>query len=301
MMQKIGNYIALGFLWLFSLQPFFILYLFSDLLYHIIRLIGYRRSVINENLRYSFPDKSSEEIRDIRLKFYRNFCDALIETIKIQTISEKQMRKRVVCKNVEYLDKLTDEGKDIVGVMGHYACWEWVPSLNLHMKGTACATYRPLKNKQFDQYMLKLRSKWGNINFTMASTFREIIKLRKQERRILIGLISDQSPGRPEIQYWTKFLNQNTAVLLGPEKIAKSIKAPVVFIKMTRLKRGYYQIDVIPLVEDPTKTAEYEITELHVRCLEEIINTTPENWLWSHKRWKYSKERVIKNNTSDTE
>jgi len=301
MMQKIGNYIALGFLWLFSLQPFFILYLYSDLLYHVIRLIGYRRAVINENLHYSFPDKSKDEIRNIRLKFYRSFCDSLIETIKIQTMTEKQMRKRVLIKNAEYLNEKTDEGKDVVAVMGHYGCWEWVPSLNLHAKALVSATYRPLKNKQFDQYMLKLRSKWGNENYTMSATLREILKLKKQNRRFVIGLISDQSPGKPEIQYWTNFLNQNTAVLLGPEKIAKLTKSPVVFLKMSKIKRGHYQVEVIPLVEDPVNTMEYEITEKHVRCLEEIIIENPEYWLWSHKRWKYSKERVIKNITSDTE
>ncbi len=292
-MQKIGNYISLGFLWLFSLQPFFILYLYSDLLYHVIRLIGYRRSVINKNLRYSFPDKSQEELRDIRLKFYRGFCDSLIETIKIQTISEKQMRKRVSVNNVEYLNKLAAEGKDVVGVMGHYACWEWVPSLNLHTDHLCCATYRPLANPEFDKYMLKLRGRWGNQNFTMRDTMREIVKLKRKGTRFLIGLIADQSPDRKKIQYWTKFLNQNTAVLLGPEKMAKGLKSPVVFLKMTRLKRGYYQIDVIPLVEDPLSTSDYEITEIHLKCLEDIINERPEDWLWSHKRWKYSENREI--------
>ncbi|MBK3518421.1 lysophospholipid acyltransferase family protein [Carboxylicivirga marina] len=295
-MQKVGNYIALGFLWLFSLQPFFMLYLFSNVLYHFIRLIGYRRHVINENLSYSFPEKSKEELRDIRLKFYRGFCDSLIETIKLQSISEKQMRKRVKVKNAEYLDKHAEAGKDVVGVMGHYACWEWVPSLNLHTKHLCCATYRPLVNVEFDKYMLKLREKWGNLNFTMRDTMREIVKLKRKDQRFLIGLIADQSPDKNKIQYWTKFLNQNTAVLLGPEKMAKSLKAPVVFLKMSRIKRGYYQIEVIPLVEKPELTADNEITEIHLKCLEEIIRERPEDWLWSHKRWKYSEEREIKTN-----
>jgi len=296
-MQKIGNYIALGFLWLFSLQPLFILYRYADLLYHIIRLIGYRRAVINENLSYSFPDKSKEELREIRLKFYRNFCDVMIETVKLQNLSEKQIRKRVVFNNVNYLNQLTTQGKDIIAVMGHYACWEWIPSINLHTTALGCATYRPLKNLQFDQYMLKLRSRWGSRNFTMAKTYRELIKLKKENQRIIVGLIADQSPSKVDIQYRTTFLNQNTGILLGPEKIAKSTKSAVVFLRMDRIKRGYYQIDVIPLVEDPTKTKEYEITELHVRCLEETIKNKPENWLWSHKRWKYSEDRTaIPNN-----
>ncbi|TRX65771.1 lysophospholipid acyltransferase family protein [Carboxylicivirga sp. M1479] len=292
-MQKIGNYIALGFLWLFSLQPFFMLYIFSDILYHVIRLIGYRRAVINENLRYAFPDKSKDEIRNIRLKFYKGFCDSMIETIKLQTISEKQMRKHVRVKNVEYLNKLADEGKDAIGVMGHYSCWEWVPSLNLHTKHLACATYRPLVNVEFDKYMLKLREKWGNLNFTMRDTMREIVKLKRKDQRFLIGLIADQSPDKNKIQYWTEFLNQNTAVLLGPEKMAKALKSPVVFLKMTRLKRSYYEIEVIPLVEKPELTEDYEVTEIHLKCLEGIIKERPEDWLWSHKRWKYSEVREL--------
>ena len=292
-MSKIGTYIALVFLWLHSLLPFFVLYLFSDILYQFIRLIGYRRSVINENLRYSFPEKTKEELRSIRLKFYRGFCDTLVETIKIPSISEKQMRKRVQVKNVEYLNKLADEGKDVVAVMGHYACWEWVSSINLHTKHLSCATYRPLKNKVFDEYMLKLRSKWGSLNFTMKDTMREIVKLRRKNQRFLIGLIADQSPDLFKIQYWTQFLNQNTAVLLGPEKMAKSLKAPVVFLKMWRIKRGYYELEVVPLVESPEHTDEFEVTENHLKYLEKIILERPEDWLWSHKRWKYSKNRKI--------
>ncbi|MCT4586573.1 MAG: lysophospholipid acyltransferase family protein [Carboxylicivirga sp.] len=294
-MKKIGNYIAIGLLWLFSQQPFFVLYLFSDILYHVIRLIGYRRSVINENLRYAFPEKSKEELRTIRLKFYKGFCDSLIETVKIQSISETQMRKRVSVKNIEYLNQLADEGKDVVAVMGHYACWEWVPSINLHTKHLSCATYRPLVNQEFDKYMLKLRAKWGSLNFTMRDTMREIVKLRRQNQRFLIGLIADQSPDKKKIQYWTKFLNQNTAVLLGPEKMAKALKAPVVFLKMMRTKRGYYELEVVPLVENPEKCKEFEITEKHLKYLEDLITEHPEDWLWSHKRWKYSEVRTLNN------
>ena len=205
------------------------------------------------------------------------------------------MRKRVVFKNTEYVDKLTEQGKDIIAIMGHYGTWEWVPSINLNIKAVSCATYRPLKNKAFDKHMLKIRGKWGGLNFTMKKTFREIVSLRKQEKRFLLGLIADQSPARNEIQYWTNFLNQNTAVLLGPEKIAKSTKSPVVFLKMDKIKRGFYEVEIIPITENPSETAEYEITEKHVRLLEEIIYNKPEYWLWSHKRWKYSVNRIIKN------
>ncbi|WP_430812104.1 MULTISPECIES: lysophospholipid acyltransferase family protein [unclassified Carboxylicivirga] len=292
-MSRLGNYIALVFLWLFSLQPFFILYRYSDILYHIIRLIGYRRSVINENLRYAYPDKSDEDIREMRLKFYRGFCDIIIETIKFQTMSERQLRKRFTFKNIEYVNTVAEAGKDVVAVMGHYACWEWMSSINLHARMQCCATYRPLKNKIFDKHMLKVRSRWGSLNFTMQSTMRELVKLRQNDQRFLIGLLADQSPDKNKIQYWTKFLNQNTAVLLGPEKMAKAFKAVVVFLRVSRIKRGYYEVNVIPLTEDAAATSDYEITEKHLQCLENIIMERPEDWLWSHKRWKYSETREI--------
>ncbi len=292
-MQKIGNYLALKFLWLFSLQPLSVLYLYSDFLYHIIRLFGYRRHVINENLGYAFPDKSKDELRDIRLKFYRNFCDIMIETIKVQSMTEKQIRKRVIWKNTEYVDQLHDQGKDIIAVMGHYCCWEWIPSINLHVKPLGCATYRPLKNKEFDEYMLKLRGKWGTQNYTMDDTVRKIVKLRRSNTRFIIGLIADQSPAKVRIDYWTNFLNQNTAVLLGPEKIAKSTKSPLVYLDMQRVKRGYYEVNIVPVEEKPEELPDYELTEKHLRLLEKAIINTPENWLWSHRRWKYSDVRTI--------
>ncbi|MCG8578741.1 MAG: lysophospholipid acyltransferase family protein [Bacteroidales bacterium] len=292
-MQKIGNNIALFFLWLFSLQPFFMIYFWSDFLYHLIRLFNYRRSVINENLAYAFPDKTKEELREIRLKFYRNFCDVMVETIKVQSMTEKQMHQRVKWKNNEYVDQLTQEGKDVIAVMGHYCNWEWIPSINMNVECLGCATYRPLKNKVFDKYMLKLRGKWGTKNFTMSDTIRELIKLRRKNVRYIIGLIADQSPGKKSLNYWTNFLNQRTSIILGPEKIAKSTKSPVVYLDMQRIKRGYYNVTVIPVVEDPVNTGEYEITEKHLRLLENAIIEKPENWLWSHKRWKYSEQREL--------
>ncbi|WP_430814494.1 lysophospholipid acyltransferase family protein [Carboxylicivirga sp. RSCT41] len=292
-MQKIGNYIALFFLWLFSLQPFFMIYLWSDLLYHFIRLFNYRRAVINENLAYAFPEKTKEELREIRLKFYRNFCDIMVETIKVQSMTEKQIRQRVKWSNTECVDQYTQQGKDVVAVMGHYCNWEWIPSINLNVDCLGCATYRPLKNKAFDTYMLKLRGKWGTENYTMSDTIRELIKLRRKNVRYIIGLIADQSPGRKSLNYWTKFLNQNTAIILGPEKIAKATKSPLVYLDMQRIKRGYYEVNIIPVVEDPINTKEYEITEKHLRLLEDAIIKRPENWLWSHKRWKYSEQRTF--------
>ncbi|MCU4163513.1 lysophospholipid acyltransferase family protein [Carboxylicivirga caseinilyticus] len=294
-MQSFFTNIAIGILWLGCLLPLRVLYVFSDFYYLLIRLIGYRRSVIDENLKFSFPEKSAKEIKHIRNRFYRHFCDTFMETTKLQTISDIEMKQRVKFNNIELLDKAYDEGKDVIAVLAHYNNWEWIPSVNLHCKALGCDVYRPLKNKPFNAYMLKLRERWGNRNFTMKATLKEVIKLKQKNERFVLGLIADQSPGEPEIQYWTRFLNQNTAVLTGPEKIAKITKSPVVFFDMRKVKRGYYEVDIIPLVENPEETQPYEITEKYIRYLEKVIIDKPEYWLWSHRRWKYSEERIFTN------
>jgi len=292
-MKAFFTNIFIGILWLGSLLPMPVLYVFSDFYYILIRLVGYRREVIEENLKYSFPEKSSKEIKQIRNKFYRHFCDLFVETTKVQTMREAEMKKRVKYNNLEFIDKAYDEGKDVVAVMAHYNNWEWVPSINLHCKALGCDVYRPLKSKQFDAYMLKLRERWGNKNFTMKATLKEVVKLKKANQRFILGLIADQSPGRKEIQYWTSFLNQNTPVLTGPEKIAKLTKSPVVYLDMQKVKRGYYEVNIIPMVEDSENSSGHDITDKYIQYLEKVIMKKPENWLWSHRRWKYVKERKI--------
>ncbi|MBS2099769.1 lysophospholipid acyltransferase family protein [Carboxylicivirga linearis] len=292
-MKAFFTNIFIGILWVGSLLPMRVLYVFADFYYILIRLVGYRRKVIEENLKYSFPEKSFKEIKKIRNKFYRHFCDLFVETTKIQTMSEAEMKKRVKYNNLEFIDKAYDEGKDVVAVMAHYNNWEWVPSINLHCKALGCDVYRPLKNKQFDAYMLKLRERWGNKNFTMKATLKEVVKLKKANQRFILGLIADQSPGRKEIQYWTSFLNQNTPVLTGPEKIAKLTKSPVVYLDMQKVKRGYYEVNIVPMVEDSEVSSGHEITDKYIQYLEQVIIKKPENWLWSHRRWKYVNERRI--------
>jgi KDO2-lipid IV(A) lauroyltransferase len=292
MMQALTYYLVYPFLYLISLLPFRVIYLLSDGVYLVMRLVRYRGRVINDNLRYSFPEKSEKEIRHIQNLFYSHFCDIFFETIKLMSMSETAIKKRVTFENLEAIDKAHDENKDVIMVMAHYGCWEWVPSVNLHIKAQACAVYQPLKNKYFDKFMLNIRSRYGEVHFPMKSTLREVLKLRKSGQRYVLGLISDQSPARVKIQYWTRFLNQQTPVFLGAEKMAHSLGDPVMFLKMEKVKRGYYKVSIIPLFDKPKETSEYEITEAHLRILEQQIQERPEHWLWSHKRWKYAVDRT---------
>jgi KDO2-lipid IV(A) lauroyltransferase len=291
-MQALGFYLALPFMYLLSLLPFWVLFRLSDLMYLLVRLVKYRKQVIETNLKYAFPNKSQSEVKAIRNKFYRHFCDLFFETMKLQTISIKEMKRRMVFSNVEYLEEMFRQKRDVIAVCGHYGNWEWIPSINVNISAQGVEVYHPLKNKKMDAFMLKLRSRFHTLNFTMNATLREVIKLKRSNTPYVIGLISDQSPARVKIQYRTVFLNQNTAVHLGAEKIAQATNDVVVYFKMNKVKRGCYRVDVVPVTETPKSLAEFEITEKHVRILEQQIIERPELWLWSHRRWKYSPDRT---------
>ncbi len=202
-------------------------------------------------------------------------------------MSKKTIKKRITFSNIEAIKGAEEKDQDVIAIMAHYGNWEYMPSINLHFKAQGFSVYRPLKSKGFDQYMLELRSRFGTRNVTMKNTLRKVVELRKSRTRFVLGLIADQSPARQEIQYWTNFLTQTTPILMGPEKIAKLTNGKVVFLKLSKPKRGHYHVDVIEFPKKIAETVENEITEWHVRLLEECIKERPELWLWSHKRWKY--------------
>lgn len=292
-MEKIRFYSALPLYWIVSLLPHWFLYVISDGLYFIIRLIGYRKKVIMKNMEHSFPEKSEHEIHNIRNQFYRHFCDLLIETIKLRYISRKQMRKRITFENIAYLENITNQGRDVLAILGHYGNWEYVPAINMHISAQGCDVYRPLKNKSYDKLMLQLRSRFGNINIPMKDTLREILKMKQQNTRYVMGLIADQSPARSDKMVYMPFLNQNTPMLLGPGKMAQRTNDVVVFLEMSKPKRGYYHVKVVPLFENAGQIDDLEITATYMKHLEGMIMRKPHLWLWSHKRWKYANPRTL--------
>jgi KDO2-lipid IV(A) lauroyltransferase len=267
--------------------PLSILYRISDFLYYPLTWIGYRRNVILNNLKKAFPDQDDEWRNDILKKFYRHFGDLIVETIKLPHLSEQDIEERITFSNTEYIDRVTDQGHDVIAILGHYGNWEWVPAINRYTRAKGYSVYRPLKNKEFDRYMLKLRARFGSGNVTMKNTMRHVARLRKANERFILGLIADQSPARNGTHYWTRFLTQMTPVLTGPERIARAVKGVVVFFRVTKPQRGHYHIEIVPWAQDISKAEPNEMTEWHVRQLENSIRERPELWLWSHKRWKY--------------
>ncbi len=290
-MTAVAYYIFYGINWIFTLLPLRILYVISDFIFLFLYYFpGYRRKVVANNLKNSFPEKTSEELQGIEKKFYHHLCDLIVETVKLTHLSNKQLVKRMPLANPELLDKLHKEGRDVVAVLGHYGNWEWLLSLPLFTKYQTASIYKPLQNKYFDGFMQHHRSRNGMILTPMSNIVRELINLRQKNVRSLFAFINDQTPPKGDIKYWTNFLNQDTPVYTGAEKIASKYDMAVVFFNIQKKRRGFYHFTVELLFEHSAGLSEYLITDAQVKRLEEIIRSRPEFWIWSHRRWKHKRE-----------
>ena len=287
-MNAIVYYLVLPIIYLFSLLPFKVIYWISNCFYVLFfHVIGYRKEVVFKNLRNSFPEKTDQEIVKIAKDFYKYFCDLILETIKTLTISPGTLKKHVIFKETSIFKKLFDQNQSAIIVMGHFGNWELagaafsqLPFHKLHV------IYHPLSNKYFDKLFYYMRTRLGNKLYAMNDVLRGMIKDR--DKSTLTAFIADQTPS-PNNAYWTVFLNQETPVFTGTEKIAKKLNYPIIYVTMKRPKRGYYEIESELLVSDSVNTLENEISELHTRKLEKDIIAQPEIWLWTHRRWKHKK------------
>lgn len=284
----IAYYLAIGAGRLIALLPFSLLYVFSDVLYGIMAyLIGYRKEVIDGNLKKAFPGKTAREIKAIRKGFYRNFTDVIVESFKSLHVSERTMRKHFKLLNPEVFQKLYDQDKGVIMVMGHYTNFEWTAmSIPLWVPQPCYAVYHPLKNKYFSKKIVEIREQFGLTLFPMAETYP--FMLNQAAKAPLYVFMADQSPHKGKIRYRIPFLNQSTPVHLGVENLSKKCDLAVVFIDIQRVKRGYYEVTAELLFENVQNTQPYEVTDAHVQALERVIRQNPEPWLWSHKRWKHA-------------
>ncbi len=292
MINKGFSYVGLFFLYLLSLLPFWMLYLISDFIFILVYYVfGYRRKVVEENLRNSFPEKTAEERWVIERKFYRHLCDLIMETVKMFTISKKQLERRIVGINIKLAEDALNSGRSVIGAVGHYGNWE-IANLRASYETAypKIVVYKSLTNKVFDEAFRKMRSRFGAILVDMPNATRAMMEYRHKPAFNL--LVSDQTPVKGDMNYFTEFLNQPTAVFLGIEKISKLLNSVVIFCDIRKVKRGYYECTFVPLVDEPKQTAPHEITEAHVKYLEKVIREQPEYWLWSHRRWKFKPENT---------
>ncbi|MDZ4714226.1 MAG: lysophospholipid acyltransferase family protein [Cytophagales bacterium] len=285
-MQALLFYITYPFIYAVASLPYGALYRLSDVFCFFVRLIGYRKEVIFKNLRTSFPDKTEREISKLARDYYRYFCDLTLETLKTLRMPEDESRDRVTLENVELFHKLHRENKSVILVLGHYGNWEWIgPCVTLHTPYQLNVIYRPLTNPYFERMMVRMRTRFGTRITPVPQTLRDMVATRGTVTAT--AFVADQAA--PVNAYWTTFLNQDTSVFTGPEKLATKFNYPVVYLHVERPKRGYYTVRPELLFETPAQTQPDEISEKFTRRLEKDIITYPPIWLWSHKRWKHAR------------
>jgi KDO2-lipid IV(A) lauroyltransferase len=286
--------ITYAWCFLLAILPLRLLYLFSDIIYYIIYyIVGYRKKLVRKNLGNAFPDKSRKEIRIIEKAFYHHFCDYFFETLKLLNMSASRMKRHFVFKNEELIQYFLKQGKPVILLLGHFGNWEWVTSVTLWIKPdndlVIGQIYRPLRNKISDRLFLRIRKSFHSTGFNKYEVYKEIVKMRKAGKTWLLGFMSDQKPSANNSQIWLRFLNQDTAVLTGTEKIARHSGAVVCYLDIKKTKRSFYEGKVKLISEDPTETREFEITEKYMQFLEKTILRDPAGYLWTHNRWKYKK------------
>ena len=288
-MKFLGYILTYSLVWVLHLLPERILYLLSDFLYFLAyHVVHYRKKVVYDNLERAFPEYDRTEIRHISKKFYHHLCDTMLESSISHFYSESKALKRITYTNLEVLHELHASGKQVMAVLGHYGNWEYLSTLSLVTEYPFVAIYKPLRNKYFDRMVTRNRTRFGGIVTPMEQIVRKLLELKSQKVQVITLNLSDQSPMFSQIQYWTKFMGIDTPVYLGSEKLAKKLDAAVVFLKIRKIKRGRYEVETELICKDPKVMEVNEITERHVRILEDLIREEPAYWLWSHRRWKHS-------------
>jgi KDO2-lipid IV(A) lauroyltransferase len=294
-MKFLAYILSYGFLWLLHLLPESVLYLLSDVLYFFMyHVVAYRKKVVYDNIQKAFPEYDPSQVKKISKKFYRHLSDLFLESAVFPFYSEAKALKRITYKNPELLNELYGKGKQVMAVLGHYGNWEYLSTLGLAIDYPVVAIYKPLRNSYFDNLVQKSRKAHGVIPVPMEKIARKLFEYKKSDTPVLTLFLGDQRPLYHQIQYWTKFMGQDTPMFLGTEKLARKLDAAVVFLKIRKVKRGRYEMETELICEGPEGMKTFEITERHVNILEDLIREEPAYWLWSHKRWKHSYEKYMK-------
>nr|WP_314835178.1 lysophospholipid acyltransferase family protein [uncultured Flavobacterium sp.] len=289
-MQFLVFIIAFPFLWIISILPFRLFYWFSDFVYLILYyIIGYRKKTVRENLALAFPNLSAKERLVIEKKSYHHLCDMFLEMIKTMTISPEEMNKRFVITNLEVVKEYEKKGKSTILLASHYASWEWLLSLNEKTLFRGIGVYKKIANKYFDKLIRDIRSKY---KAELVETKRAIpLIAENQEKGILsmYGLASDQSPKLNRAFHWDKFMGVEVPVHTGAEMLAKRYDLNVLFVKVKKVKRGFYEATFVPITDNPKSIPDFEITNVFLREVEKQILEAPEYYFWTHKRWKHKR------------
>lgn len=285
--NKLAYSILITFLKGVSKLPFGVLYGLSTFLSYIFQyVIGYRKSVVMTNLQNAYPEKDKKEIKKIARAFYLNLSDTMLETIKAWSMTREQFEQRMKFTNNEMLEKIFEENRNIIVLSMHYANWEWAPFVQIYMKHRYLVVYNEVRgNSLFEDFLNRMRTQWGAEMVASHQTARLLMRKTEFDTPIALVLLADQRP--PNITpFWTTFLNQETSFITGPEKLAHRFNPPVFFFHVNRIKRGHYEIEYKLISEEPAQIEPNKILMAYIREMEKCINKNPENYLWSHKRWR---------------
>lgn len=289
---------------LFSLiarLPWCVLFALSDFFYVIVYYIArYRRKVVRKNLVNSFPEKDLKSIIKLEKKFYHHFCDLFVETIKLFHISVPEIQKHFKFTNIDEIKASLAAGDRLFMFSAHHASWEYLISLSIYIDFPFIHFYKQLTNKTFDAVMLEMREQFGSISIETNNGMRELAKRDKEGGAYITCFIVDQAPLPQSRQYWTKFLNQDTPFIFTAERMARKFSYKACYSRVVKVKRGYYEVTILPMCDNVANTAQNEITQMYAEMLEADIRNQPECYLWSHNRWKYSRKDYEKSSSNNS-
>ncbi|XZF16096.1 lysophospholipid acyltransferase family protein [Chitinophagaceae bacterium MMS25-I14] len=283
-------YLLFLILYPFSLLPLRVLYLLSDGMYGLLYyVIGYRKKIVRDNLEHAFPEKRPAELNEIMKRFYHSFCDQWVETLKLLSVSKAELDRRIT-GNWDVFEQLHNEGKNTYALLGHTFNWEWANvACQYHSRQQFAGVYLPLENKVFDRLMRYIRMRSGSALISMKafkSGFQDI-----QRQQHIIGMIADQNPSVTEVALWLPFMHREAPFFRGPEQMARRARGAVVFAGIHKEKRGHYRIKLELVCHDASETMAEDITRQYVAFMERQLREQPENWLWSHRRWKHTRKK----------
>jgi Kdo2-lipid IVA lauroyltransferase/acyltransferase len=291
-MYKVTYYFSRIAAGAFSYLPLSVLYIIGYILYQFLyRVTGYRKKVVFDNLQKVFPHYTADQKKAIARLYYKYLATMFMESLKAISLNREEVLKRHKILNPELLSKYESEKQSIIAVTGHYGNWEWgALSAPLQTRLTVQALYKRIKNPYIDQWMKNNRSRTG-ANLVKINDTYTCFEQHHADGSVFL-MAADQGPGSKHMDkaYWLTFLGQETACLHGPEKYARKYNLPVVFLDIQPVKKGYYEITIEELVNNPGETNDGEITAAFMQRLEKQIVAAPQYWLWSHRRWRRSKK-----------
>lgn len=286
-MQLLVFILAYPLIWLISILPHRLFYSFSNFIYFLLyRVVGYRKKVVGSNLSLVFPKKPKEELLQIEKEFYKHLCDSFLEMVKTMNLSKTDIKKKYNIKNIEVIQEI-EKDKSILIVCSHYANWEWNMSINNYVTSKGYAVYTKISNKYFDNWSKKVRARWNTEMITQQETVKTIVKNKRDNIKGIFGMVSDQSPQVSRAQYWSNFMGIKVPIINGAETLARKMDLAVVFLKVSKVKRGYYEAEFTPITTAAKTTEKNEITDTFLKLAEAQIYEKPQYYLWTHKRWKH--------------